>query len=215
MSRVYFDPPPVELLFYRGTSAISRAIQKQTRSVYSHVALKRGSQVLEAWHQPMFKPRWDPRPKGEVRISDGPGAAWAVHTDETRIDVFRVPGCEDAVEFGCIGTDMSERAWAWAVTQVGKRYDFRMVSRFLSRLGETSGSKEKWFCSELAAMAFVVGGYPLLERQEPYATAPGDLVTSPLIDYAYTMTGTASGHLTITTDHVLASEDKQHNVSRK
>lgn len=209
--RAYFDPPPVELLFYRGTSFVSRAIQKQTRSVYSHVALKRGVEVLEAWHEPMFDPWWDPRPKGRVVLSEGAGAPWSVHTDDARIDVYRIPALEDGLEFGCTGCDRSERAWDWAVTQIGKRYDFAMVWKFIPRGRETDRSKDRWFCSELAAMAFTVAGYPLLERIPPSETSPGELVRSPLLSYCYTMTGTKDGHhLTVTTDHVLASEDRQH-----
>ena len=67
---------------------------------------------------------------------------------------------------------------AFAIDQVGKAYDYRGITGFLTR--KDHNSAEKWFCSELVSAAFDAAGVPLL-RNEAHKIAPGDLATSPLL----------------------------------
>lgn len=152
----------MNVLFYRGTSIVSTVIRWQTRSRYSHVAMQNGDSVIEAWHI------------GGVRLTKSP---FESHTNGTVIDVCMFD----------FGGHIEQKMWNWLLAQVGKRYDFRMVLRFLPRLKETEESKDKYFCSELCMAASVVGGLPFLSRVSPAYVAPGHLWWSPFLTYVYTI----------------------------
>jgi len=160
---------------YRGVSLLSRAIRWQTWSVYSHVGLGRvavdrplsetlrqfaaAGETIEAW---------DP---GGVRY--GATGPCRHHTPGTRIDCFVVPG---------LGADASRQAWEFASGQVGKRYDYRGLVRFLKR--SKPRQDDRWFCSELVFAALAAGGLHALERIDPSQVSPGLLIASPVFLYA-------------------------------
>lgn len=75
--------------------------------------------------------------------------------------------------------------------QLGKRYDWSSVLRFLSRRQASRRSREVWFCSELVFAAFQHVGIDLLARTEPWEVSPGLLARSPVI----TPFRTTQGHL--------------------
>lgn len=144
----------MNVLAYRGVSLISRAIRWQTRSPYSHIALEMADgAIYEAWHV------------GGVRCMPDYRIG---HTPGTRIDVFGLPI-----------TAMGEaHARTFLDEQVGKKYDFADVLRFLSRRSATEN--DKWFCSELALVALRKAGVKLLNL-EPWAASPRDVTISPLL----------------------------------
>jgi len=154
----------VKILLYRGKSLISKAIQWQTRSPYSHaaIALDDGyigsTPVYEAWHI------------GGVAKNPNP---FAVHTPGTPIDAFVVEGVN-------LDLDAMRR---WADAQVGKGYDFVSVFRFVTRRQAPHNSK--WFCSELveAICRAGNGNAPVLLRGEPSLMSPRDLSMSPRLRY--------------------------------
>lgn len=140
--------PEPKVLLFRGRGVISALIRWQTRSVYSHAAL-----LLE---------------DGETIIEawQGDGVRKKKLGSRENIDAFRVAG----------GVDWPT-AIAFAEAQIGKRYDYRQVFRFLSR--RSGKTDEHWFCSELVFAALREGDVPLLERIEPWAVSPGLLAVSP------------------------------------
>ena len=147
----------IRILLYRGKSLVSRAIELQTRSPYSHAAaMLDDNTIIEAWHL------------GGVSHVD---TIWTNHTRETPIDIFRVearPGQQAVFE-------------AYLVGQVGKPYDFRSVFRFLSHTPARENGK--WFCSELVTAALDYAGVSPLLRVKPSEVSPGMPAMSPLLEY--------------------------------
>lgn len=143
----------MKILAYRGKSLISKAIRFQTRSPYSHIGvqLSDGS-VVEAWH------------KGGVQHVESPST---LHTKGTKVDVYRIDRVFDAAT--------AER---FLLEQVGKKYDFSAVARFLSR--RNSSANDKYFCSELAEYACLFAGVRLLNGK-PSKHSPRDTVMSPIL----------------------------------
>ena len=71
-------------------------------------------------------------------------------------------------------------AFAWALTQQGKKYDWRAILGLaVDRSWQERG---RWFCSELVAAAFEKINLPLLNFYAPVAfITPRDLMLSPLV----------------------------------
>ncbi len=136
------------ILLFKGRGFISRLIRWQTRSQYSHAAIMLPcGRVLEAW-------------QGEgVRIK------WL--RDWCDVDRFRV-------------TDMTEEQWetaiAFARAQIGKKYDYRGVWRFLSR--RKPARDDRWFCSELVFASLAAAGVKLLAAVDIGEVSPGMLAYS-------------------------------------
>lgn len=138
----------IYVALYSGKSLMSRAIMWLNWSAYSHAALFTSRRtVIEAWATGIGSP-WAWATGGVVREVPG---LWNQHSDETSVDIFRPIGITDeecdAVENFC-------RA------QVGKRYDWKGVFRFVCRRRPVSD--DDWFCSELVAAGFEHAGFPLL-----------------------------------------------------
>lgn len=145
----------MKILAYRGKSVISRLIQLQTRSVYSHIAIEldNGS-VIEAWA------------KGGVTISDSYSTQ---HTPGTVVDVFKINT-----------TYAPDNVHDFLMDQIGKEYDFISIMRFLFR--RKAPINGKWFCSELCAAAFRAGSLVLQDLPESYLS-PRDIAMSPLLEW--------------------------------
>jgi len=138
---------------YKGKSWISKAIQWQTRGEYSHVAVQTRKGIIEAWHSP-----------SKVRVIRDWGDG---HSKGTEVDLFIVycsPMQEQIITEFLLG-------------EVGKKYDFVGVLRFMSR--RNKNNPDRWFCSELVFAAFAAAGVDLLKRIQAYQVAPVTLVTSP------------------------------------
>ena len=151
----------MQLLAYRGRSWISKAIRWQTRSKYSHIAIElNDGSVVEAWHVGGVSHSKDFKEK---------------HTKGTPVDAFAIKMPFDVVE-----------AEAFLLSQVGKKYDFGSILRFMSRRDEPKDNK--WFCSELAVEALKEGRLALLERIPASHISPGQCITSPFLKYIGTRT---------------------------
>lgn len=153
----------LKILQYRGRSLISRAIRLQTRSIYSHsgILLDTG-QVFEAWHI------------GGVLLSKN---MTSVHSPHTKVDVFSVDDYYD-----------ERRILAYMQRQLGKKYDYGSVARFLTR--RKGKANHKWFCSELVAAAFKEGGLDLLNPRVAHSyLAPRDIALSPVLTFEETIEG--------------------------
>ena len=150
------------VLQYRGRSLVSLAIRFQTRSLYSHSAIMDldNGETYEAWH------------RGGVLLSPDPFAA---HSRRTYIDVFSIKGGYDA-----------QLLRHFLDNQLGKKYDFLAVARFLTR--RRARDNTKWFCSELVAAAFNHAGLDLLNPRAHHALlSPRDIGLSPHLRYRRTI----------------------------
>ena len=142
-----------KILMFRGGDWISWLVRVQTRSPYSHTGLLRscGCCVIEAY------------PGAGVRVRKLTEADWG------RIDAFDVPSLSPA------GWEVAE---AFALSQLGKSYDWRGVFRFVDKLPALHN--DKWFCSEFVHGSIAQGGVRLLERIESEAVSPAMVPLSPL-----------------------------------
>lgn len=145
------------IALHRGRGFIGKAIQWQSRSVYSHASV-----LL------------DEATAIEAREFKGVRMVFAnmLAQPGERVDHFAVAGLTEAQA-------ATVREFLYA--QIGKPYDYTMVARFISRRQASRKSKGKWFCSELVFAAFAKAGVNLLDRVEPWAVSPGLLSLSPLL----------------------------------
>lgn len=144
----------MKILLFKGKSFISRAIRFQTRSIYSHVAVELDdSSIIEAWHV-----------GGVVHRKFGEG-----HSKGTEVDVFKIK-LPDSYPSTLIEN--------FLIKQVGKKYDFKSVARFVSR--RSVEADDKWFCSELVLAAFNNVHSPLLHIN-PSTASPRDVAMSPYL----------------------------------
>jgi len=141
----------IAVLLYRGSGFIGRAIRWQTRSPYSHAAIVVNQWVYEARE---FKGVI----KRPLRESDLDEAVW--------FNVKPFP------------SEKFSALVQWMESQVGKKYDYLMVLRFISRRQETRESTGKWFCSEFVFAALQKIGVLLFNHTEPYEVSPGLLPRS-------------------------------------
>jgi uncharacterized protein YycO len=71
------------------------------------------------------------------------------------------------------------KAYRWALTQVGKPYDFSAITGIV--LNRDWHNENKWFCSELLVVAFEKAGAPILSTRPSSAfwrVTPRDLLLS-------------------------------------
>jgi uncharacterized protein YycO len=142
------------VLLFRGRGIVSTLIRWQTRGRYSHAALLTpGGEIIESWQF------------AGVRIK--------TITDWRDVDRFTIPS---------MSGEQWNRALDFALSQVGKRYDYVGVARFISR--ERSPDNGRWFCSELVDAALRHAGVHLFERIESAEISPGLLAISPLLSPA-------------------------------
>lgn len=142
---------------HRGSGIVSRLIQWQTRSPYSHASLMLRSGM-------------------GVESREGHGVRWVN-------DWRNLRAAGDAVDMFTIRlTDRQAQAVeVFALEQTGKSYDWTMVARFLTRRQASRTESGKWFCSELVFAAFQQAGVELLRDTQPWEVSPGLLARSPLL----------------------------------
>jgi len=144
---------PVRILLYRGEGPIAALIRWQTRGIYGHMSIQVGSWVYEA------------NPGGVTKH---------LPTDRDRkahIYELTVPLSDDQI------IDLG----LFLEKQVGKKYDYTMVARFITRRQATRSTSNKWFCSEYIFAALLKIKVALLERVEPWAVSPVIGSYSPLL----------------------------------
>ena len=144
----------MKILAYCGTSWPSLLIRLQTRSRYSHVAVEMDDgTVIEAW---AFI--------GVRHVAD----KFEAHKAGTVIESFEITGdCDQAA------------VASFLRSQLGKKYDYRSLVRFITR--RNTRLDDKWFCSELVLEAFRRGGLELLMRIPASHATPRDIIISPFL----------------------------------
>lgn len=142
----------MKILLFKNTGLFGKLIGWQTRSEYCHAAIQIGDTVYESMAT-----------KG-VR----------------KIDITNRLGDFDI--FTVIANDVQEQsAKDFLEAQIGKKYDWGSVIRFVSRKQIHREQAGVWFCSELVFAALQSAGIELLLRIEPWAVSPGMLRLSPLL----------------------------------
>lgn len=153
---------------YRGKSFISKLIRWRTWSKYSHASwILDSGEVIEAW--------W-----GGVRLKP---CIDSDHTDRTQIDLFRIN----------LTRRQREGVEEFLMAQVGKKYDFRSIAKFVSRRAEVAADQDKWFCSELVFAALASVNRAPLARVPAFKVSPGLLAVSPMLIAAGQMVTGADG----------------------
>lgn len=146
------------LAFHQGNGFISRAIRFQTRGTYSHVSIVLPSGVVIEARE--FK--------GVQSLSKLTPAA-----GDNFVDVFDInrdlPNVQNGIE------------WLWR--QVGKKYDYASVLRFLSRRQADKENAGNWFCSDIGFAFVQQCGLDLLRDTEPCETHPVMLSKTPFITH--------------------------------
>ena len=160
---------------YKGKSFVSRQIKWFTWSEYSHVAyVYEDGTCVEAWH------------KGGVQRNISPGI---LHSPGTVIEFYELPRPNSIISWS------QELAEQFFEEQIGKKYDFPSVFRFLTRRRESDASQHKWFCSELVFAVMRSAGLRLLHRIAAYKVTPGHIVLSPFLQYSHTETVTEAEYV--------------------
>lgn len=148
----------MKIALYQGTDPVSMLIRWQTRSQYSHSALLTDNgEVIEATMRPF--------PRGSVARVAGLNAQ---HAEGTKVDIFESLAAHDEMK--------SDK---WLEQQIGKRYDYRSVFRFMTRV--PADENQAYYCSELVFGYFQAGDLNLLERIEAHNVRPCDLAYSPFL----------------------------------
>jgi uncharacterized protein YycO len=143
----------MQILLHHGTGLLNSLIRWQTRSHYAHASV-----LL--------------RDDDNVIVQSLPGKG--VHVTRLSPDDWR------GVDRFVLCEPFDEAAVSqFLLAQVGKKYDYSGVLRFLTR--EKSPDNKRWFCSELVFAAFVVGHCPLLNCREAYKISPALLELSPYL----------------------------------
>lgn len=141
------------VILYRGNDLLAKAIKWQTRSEYCHAAVATQDRIYEATGK-----------KNVVR------RRMIKREDYEQGDWFAI----EVPDY--------EKMEAFLEAQLGKKYDYTMIARFLSRRQATRRSKNRWFCSELVFAALLRGGARLFERIEPWQVSPGMLSYSTKLE---------------------------------
>jgi uncharacterized protein YycO len=143
------------ICLHRGSTVMSRLIQWQTRSAYSHASMV----LPDGLHIEAHETRGV---QAFPRLTVAPGEV---------VDLFTV----------AVTKKQADKIAEFAREQLGKRYDWLMVLRFVTRRQEARATTGKWFCSELVYAACQQAGVELLRNTEPWEVSPGLLARSPLL----------------------------------
>ena len=140
----------MRILFCRSGGLLSWAIRTLTWSRWGHVA------ILAPDNETVYEAVW-PR----------------VH----KTTLAELKKHEKVIQAVDMHLARPEAAIAWLETQIGKPYDWVALLSFIVR--HDWASPRKWFCSELASMAWDKGGTPLFRRSAVYRISPGMLWLLP------------------------------------
>lgn len=141
------------IALFRGTGIISALIKIQTRSEYSHAAL-----VIPGTINTVI----------EAKEFAGVQTRELTEHDMRSVDFYAVPEMTDQ-EY-----DLAMHA---AHAEIGKRYDYWSVVRFLTKT--PASENNRWFCSEFVHKMLADAGHRLLHRIPSAEVAPSWLSYSP------------------------------------
>lgn len=144
----------MRIILYRGTGIINALIRWQTRSHYAHAAImdEAGGKIYESF----------------------PGVGVCERSFEP--EDFK----KDAHHFVVTEPFLPWEVREFISAQLGKKYDYAGVFRFLTRSKERK--HDQWFCSELVFEAFRAQGVKLLNCDEGWKVSPALLAMSPYLE---------------------------------
>jgi hypothetical protein len=152
----------MKILLFCGTTLVSKLIRWQSRGPYSHAAMLFEGVLYEA-REGVGVHRIIIQSSAEVKLKMPKGYG--------QYDTFRI-------DYPALNT---ESILSFLMDQLGKKYDYGSVLRFISRRQANRRDSGKWFCSEMCVAAVQQGGLNLLERIEPWAVSPAMLAYSPFL----------------------------------
>ncbi|MEM6885454.1 MAG: hypothetical protein AAF571_10510 [Verrucomicrobiota bacterium] len=143
-----------QILFWKGSGPIGAMIRWQSRGEYAHAA------ILDTYERQVYESR------------EGKGVQ-VLSLDKVRNENPYSLCLEVGVPLddGKVGRFLKK--------QVGKKYDWSSVFRFVSRRQASRKSAGVWFCSEYAFAAIQAGGVDLFRDTEPWEVDPAFLSKSP------------------------------------
>lgn len=166
---------------HKGTGIIGKLIKWQTRGQYSHASIYCGNGVL-----------FESREFNGVQFS-------------------RINKSED-VDYFFVSTTPEQEAKALEFMNKthNKGYDYKMVFRFISRLPEANGTKNKYFCSELVFDLFEYIGINLFKNTKGWQVSPSMLAKSIYLENILYEENILFNNLAISSIHF----DKLHRFAR-
>ena len=146
---------PADLFFTTSDSFISWFIRQRTWGRYSHV------QIIVSTE-----------PEISVVSADANGFyCRAVHEDEkNKYAIMTYPGITESERDSIV---------KFSLSQIGKSYDFIGLASFL--VYKELQNDDRWFCSELAYVAYKQAGVRLVRRVKQDFVSPRDLYISPML----------------------------------
>lgn len=146
----------VFIVLFKGQSAISKLIEWQTRGKYSHAAILIDDTLYEAWQG------WGVGVRKKEK--------WYFSAGNSVTSLFQFQHMQKH----------EQRLQDFLEAQLGKKYDYLAVLRFITRTHVLPNEKNRWFCSELVAAAMDSVGLPLFHNTKPWEVSP-DLIKRSLI----------------------------------
>ena len=142
---------------YRGRSIVSKLIRWQSWGPYSHSAwlCDDGS----VWESNMSK-------HGKSRGLGNVPSLSTTHTPGTVVDLYVCKGLTRARE---------DRMLSWFEANAGLPYDWKAITRFVTR--RWRGSDQAVFCTEAVIRAMIHAGYHVIQNVEPWQVSPSALTT--------------------------------------
>jgi uncharacterized protein YycO len=145
-----------DLFFTTSSSIVSKLIRFRTWGKYSHV------QIIV-----------DVTPKLTVISADEEGVTYR-DVRESEFETYSILTCHSLTE------GQRHDILDFCFQQIGKGYDFLGLADFL--LNADLQDEDRFFCSELAFLAYDKKGLPLLKRIDHAFVNPMDLYMSPILD---------------------------------
>ena len=144
----------IQLALYKGGTKYDFLVKVRTLSDYTHVAFAMGNIKIES--MPFIGVRKAP-------VTQFPG--------KCKIDLFDIKG---------MTKEKGDRIWAWAESQIGKKYDFWGVFGYAIRFGKLE-EPDKWFCSELCEYGLRLEGFNTTPDRPHYRVSPAWQAKSNLL----------------------------------
>jgi uncharacterized protein YycO len=148
---------PADLFFTRSRDFVSWAIRQRTWGIFSHVQII----VSEDRDQ-----------KIDVISADANGVFCRAVTDQ-EFEKYAI------LTYPEITGEERTNVVRFCLSQIGKAYDFLGLASFL--FYKQLQSDSRWFCSELAYVAYKQAGIRLQRRVKQDFISPRDLYISPLL----------------------------------
>ena len=143
----------IEIFLYFNRGLVGHLIGWQTRSAYSHAAIRvKGILYQSKEGKGVFS-------RKELDVEDSLAEIYKIEVTPKQLVVL-----EEFLQ-----------------QQVGKKYDYTMVFRFLTRQQESRKTSNKWFCSELVFASCMKAGVILLRNTESWEVSPSLLSRSVLL----------------------------------